>query len=338
MIAKWIAQALMRGEDHLTLTNAELAKWQANGCRLSLGAPYGLHGQYAVHQIHLWHEQLVKLLLEIEPSNWPVGEIKVQSQVWKNTTAISLPQHDFRSAGDGSWIVPLVPEDVDHCLDAWSFDISLSTEECEAVRPIAHRLAKRMALRCELKSRQEAYGKDVLWSAGRLSLAELAGLEQIRLHVWFDRARSAAHRFPINAESIDRDDCVDLWRAEQSRLREISYIQETLNGPREIKSDGNLINELQINKVVGDQDSFTVRFTGDYSNTRPLASGVASFVMNLSRSELTKLKEFIEQSLGLVQVPLPVCEDIALMVLEAARKQEEQPEVPNPPEISSSGT
>jgi hypothetical protein len=332
MIAKWIAQAMMRGEDHLKLSKEELAMWQANGCRVGFGAPYGMHGQYIVRQIFWWQEQLIKQLTETEPSSWPVGAITLEAHGNKRT--VSMPEHDFQLGEEGMWIVPLLPKDIDHCLNAWAFDIALTDEESEAVAPFAFKLAKRMAVRCEIQGRQEAEGKDVLWNKGRLALADLAGLDYIRLHVWFDKAMRRSHTLPINSESIDSDDCVEIWKNEQSRLREISYRQETLNGPRELKRDGDVVNEVQFRHPGGQRDLFEVRFTGSHSNTRPLENGVATFILNLSRSELTKLKEFIEQSLGLTEVPLPVYPDIAMGVETAARKRDESATEPVAPDVS----
>lgn len=48
-------RVLLSGQDHLILSTAQLAEWQSNGRRVSLGTPYGLHGQHMVRQVYQWN-------------------------------------------------------------------------------------------------------------------------------------------------------------------------------------------------------------------------------------------------------------------------------------------
>lgn len=86
MIAKWIAGALLRGEDHLRLSKEELVEWQLQGCRVSNGSPHNLWGQYA--RMHVGKIRLSLLQRLMEPPHrtvadgTPVGLEKMADLQW----------------------------------------------------------------------------------------------------------------------------------------------------------------------------------------------------------------------------------------------------------------
>lgn len=321
MIAKWIAQALLRGDDHLTLTIEELAEWQANGYRVSFGAPYGLHGPYMVRQIYQWKHELVQQLTNSEPHRWPTGAMTVLSH--GNQISLEMPGLDFQEVGSGQWRVPLVPADPNHCLDAWAFDLSLSEDELQALRPLALRLTRRMLIRCEIKGAHNVSGKTVLWNEGRIALATLAGIEPIRQHSWFELASVGYRSPPNNAEDVDTEDCVEMWRSQSRAKAEASYRGDILKSKRLICKDAKYDYEIKIKGAGVHCSHFTVDFFTTLISVGVWPEGLNNLTLKLTRGELINLKVMIEESLGLVDVPLPVYPDIA-MGIEAAQMRNEQ--------------
>lgn len=197
MIAKWIAQALMRGDDHLILSTEELAKWHTNGCRVSLGAPWRLHGNMAVAAQYIYVKGLESLLIATPVRDWPVDSYTASCAGFKRT--IPLPDLEVEPAREGKWKVPLIPSNPNHCLDSWAFDVALNDDELQAVNPIAARLAKRMLIRCEIKGVNNTDGKDVLWNEGRITLAATGGFTGLDLSELFLKRKSAV---PINVDLL----------------------------------------------------------------------------------------------------------------------------------------
>lgn len=287
MIAKWIAQALMRGDDHLTLTIEELAKWQANGCRFGFGAPYGQFGSYAVAQVYQWAKELENLLLQQDPCNWPVGEVELKAH--GNRRSAWMPAHEFQRTEAGLWRVPLIPVDSNHHLDGWAYDIYLSPEELSALKPIARQLSERCQRRCEIKSADNPRRKAHFWNEGRVALAQIGANE-------------------LNPSAYE----VEIIESERER-KTYEYQINVLEQRRLISKDSRYAHELQI-KPKG--DSYNLKIFSSLLSSWPHCEGLTKLELELSRYELVKLKSMIEDSLGLPPLPIHEGADLAAEVMK----------------------
>ena len=276
MIAKWIANAMLRGDKHLILSTEELAEWQRNGCLVSLGAPFRLHGAYMERQIWQWSQELHNLLLDTAPESWPVGELTLSAS--GNRRKICMPKLEFHAVANGKWQVPLIPSDENHWLNAWAFDLYLSPEELTALEPIARQLTKRCQSRCEIKSAEDVTLGSPSWNQGRLALARLGGLD----------FESPAHKNEIIRASLAH-----------------RYRRDILAGRRLIAKDSKYAHEMQINGGDLNCDSFDVKFISSLLGSWPACEGLTKLEVRLNRDELINLKRMIGESLGLEDVPLP---------------------------------
>ena len=276
MIAKWIANAMLRGDKHLILSTEELAEWQRNGCRVSLGAPFGLLGSYMERQIWQWSQELHNLLLDTAPESWPVGELTLSACGNKRT--VCMPALEFHLLENGQWQVPLIPSDENHWLNAWAFDLYLSPEELAALEPIAQQLTKRCQSRCEIKSAENVTLGSPDWNQGRLALARLGGLD----------FESPAYKKEIVRATLAR-----------------RYRRDILSGRRLIAKDPKYAHEMQIICGGLGDNSFDVKFFSSLLSSWPACEGLTKLEVRLSRDELINLKRMINESLGLEDVPLP---------------------------------
>ena len=310
MIAKWIAQALIRGDDHLILSVDELAKWQANGCRVSLNAPYSTNGPYIVRQVSQWNAELQSQLIAINPEEWPIGEVKLIAQ--NNTTTVVMPGLDFQALGDNKWRVPLIPSDPSHCLDSWAYDLDLSSDEFVALRPIAKELLGRCLLRCEIKSFSADYNDGQRWNNGRTALAEGVGVESIRMVAWFGLC-TTRFGLPMLVHEIDSDDCIEHWTQMVRAQAELNYKNSVLKARRLIAKDEKYAYELQVRKA--DSDVFHLQFFSSLLTSWPNCEGQLKLALNLNKEQLHNLYYILQQSSGISEIPLPVNQDIAARVL-----------------------
>ena len=317
MIAQWIAQALMRGDDHLILSVEELAKWQANGCRVSLNAPYGTHGPYIVRQISQWNAELQQQLIATNPEEWPVGQVELIAQ--NNKTTVVMPGLDFQALGDNKWRVPMMPSDPSHSLDSWSYDLELSADEFEALRPIAKQLLDRCLLRCEIKSFSNDYNDGQRWNKGRAALAQMVGVESTRMVAWFGLS-ATRYGIPQLVHEIDSEDCFERWKGMVRAQAEEDYRNSVLKARRLIAKDEKYAHELHIKK--GEANEFHLQFFSSLLTSWPNCEGQLKLSLNLNKQQMHNLYLILEQSLGISEVPLPVYPDIALMVAANARESD----------------
>jgi len=285
MIAKWIAQAMLRGDDHLLLTTEELARWQANGCKFNLGAPYGQFGSYAIGQVNQWATELVNLLLLQDPFNWPVGEVELKAH--GNKRSAWMPAHEFQRTETGLWRVPLIPVDSNHHLDGWAYDVYLSPEELAALKPIARQLSKRCQQRCEIKSAANPRRESHFWNEGRVALAKL-GADELNPSVYE----------------------VEIIESERER-KKYKYQINVLEERRLISKDSRYAHELQIKP---DGVFYNLKIFSSLLSSWPDCEGLMKLELKLSSYELANLKTMIEDSLGLDELPRQDGADIALEV------------------------
>lgn len=313
MIAKWIAQALLNGQDHLILSTAKLAEWQSSGCRVSLGAPYGLHGQHMVRQVYQWKHALIQQLIAVEPHKWPVGQLDVASH--GNRTTVVMPELECQAIENKGWRVPLVPSDQNHSLDSWLFDLNLSAEEFEALKPIAGRISKRMLLRCEITAYGENFRRTLLWNDGRLTLARLSGIENSQFETWFSHSEVYARLPPPNCEIVDTCEYQDARRA---------YVEKKAADEAEMKIDarrmpvltiitqtGTFIREVDVMKLAESPDLFHMQFVSRLSTARNPEERQRNFDLILERDGLFRLRELIDAAL---REPPPHTESLAVLI------------------------
>lgn len=321
MIAKWIAKALSRGEDHLTLTTEELAIWQANGCRVGFGAPYGANGGRIVQQIYSWRHTLIEQLKGAEPGTWPTGFLRISCG---NSAEVVMPELEFEALESGKWRVPMVPRDPNHSVDTWAFDLDLTSEELEALRPVAARLVRRMLLRCEIKNPADVINKSVPWNDGRTAFLNVAGVEEVRLCGWFSLGKVQERNPPKNADTINMDDPKESLSEIQMRRARNAFPRVAPKGQKYLSKAGPFIREMHIRKTAALSDSFNVKFTSMMLTSRHPRERLVNLDFNLSTSELLQMKVLIEESLGLAEVPLHVYPDIAMGVVAAQERQEQE--------------
>lgn len=306
MIAQWIAEALAHGNDHLILSIDELAKWQANGCRVSLKAPYGTHGPYIIRQISQWRDELQMQLIATDPNKWPVGQIELNAK--NNKTTVVMPSLDFRALGKDKWRVPLIPSDPNHCLDSWAYDLDLTADEFETLRPIAKQLLERCLLRCEIKSFSNDFNDGQRWNKGRTTLAQMVGVKPTRMVAWFGLA-DTRHGIPKLVHEIDSDDCFERWKQIMRAKAEDEYRDSVLKARRLISKDEKYAHELLVKRNGG--DGFQLQLFSSLLTSWPNCEGQMKINLNLTKEQMHNLYLMLEQSLELSDVPLPFYPDIA---------------------------
>lgn len=194
MIAKWIAGALLRGEDHLRLNKEDLVEWQLQGSRVSNGSPHNLWGQYARMHVGKIRLSLVQRLMETPTELWPTEPLSD----WKSGgPTVVLPPLEARLESDGIWLVPLLPTAEGHALDAWSFNLKLAPEEWDALKSMARELTGRCLLTSYTSTTEQITCDGVPWDPCRLQLAALAGIRPSELRAFFKASEATR---PMRAE------------------------------------------------------------------------------------------------------------------------------------------
>ena len=194
MIAKWIAGALLRGEDHLRLNKEDLVEWQLQGSRVSNGSPHNLWGQYARIHVGKIRLSLVQRLMETPTELWPTEPLSD----WKSGgPTVVLPPLEARLESDGIWLVPLLPTAEGHALDAWSFSLKLLPKEWDALKPMARELTGRCLLTSYTSTTAQITCEGVPWDPCRLKLAAQAGIRPSELRSFFKASEATR---PMRAE------------------------------------------------------------------------------------------------------------------------------------------
>jgi len=184
MIARWIARALLAGEDHLVLSKAELAQWHVQGCRISNDSPHGLWGSYAMRHLFHMRQSAEAKLLALPVDDWPSGPYPG----WDGRKGPrgTMPPIEARPLGEDRWQVPLFPADPGHALDAWRFDLLLGHDEWQAIGPWAKELLGHCLLTSYCKTTDRFREHLVPWDDSRLQLAAMAGVSVDALRRAFD--------------------------------------------------------------------------------------------------------------------------------------------------------
>ena len=182
MIAKWIAGALLRGEDHLRLNKEELIEWQLQGCRVSNGSPHNLFGQYTRMRVGKIRLSIQHQLSEIPTDQWSTEPLSG----WRNGgPTVVLPPVEADLEVGGAWRVPLLPATVSHALNVWCFTLELTSEEWAALRPPARALVGRCLLTSYTSTTAQITFEGVPWDPCRLQLAAMAGIRPCDLREFF---------------------------------------------------------------------------------------------------------------------------------------------------------
>lgn len=190
MIAKWIAQALLakKTKEYMTLNKVQLASWYIQGSRVDNGSPYNSLGAFSVAHLGRIRTELEQKLQSIEVPHWPTGLFR--DWTIKSSRLSHFPRLEATRVGPDSWAVPIIPEDPGHSLDAWSFSLSLTTEETIALRPVAVILATRCLLTSYCKTSETRNEHPVPWDISRIHLALMAGITIPQLQAGFVVAKA----------------------------------------------------------------------------------------------------------------------------------------------------
>lgn len=190
MKAKWIAQALMANpsKEYLTLSKTDLACWHLAGARVSNRSPYGLNGVYATAHHGRLRLEMEQKLATMDVQEWPTGPYR--DWTIKSSHYAHLPKLQATRVGHDTWAVPIIPDDHGHSLDGWSFELGLTPEEMEALRPLATILASRCLLTSYCRTKNQSAQRPVVWDDGRLELALLGGMSIAQLQAGFAVARA----------------------------------------------------------------------------------------------------------------------------------------------------
>ena len=308
MKATWIANAVINKKDHLQLTHQELAHWQRHGARFSFGAPWYSHGSFACYHVMKMGHELEQFLIQTPPEIWPEGLYKGRMQ----GPGIVLPKREFERVAEDRWKVPLIPSDINHCLDGWSFDISLSDAEFDALKPIAKDLARRMLIRCEVKSASATVNRTVLWEEGRVRLCGFAGIEPVSLLYYFDHTFPYDSSAPVNmaiADSLEYQQSFNQEVEERSRVdydRELSASavgygdgsEVRLPNVRRLSKDGEFIREVVVEPSGCIKNLFQLTFSSRYLAAKHPNARRTNFSLSLDRVALEALRTEIDSALG----------------------------------------
>lgn len=123
---------------------------------------------------------------------------------------------------------------------------------------------------------------------------------------------------------MDTEDCVERWRSQSSARAEASYRSDVLKSKRLICKDAKYGYEIKIKGAGVHCTHFTVDFFTTLISVGASPEGFNNLTLKLTRGELIKLNGMIEESLGMVEVPLPVYPDIAMGIAAAQVRQEQK--------------
>lgn len=308
MISKWIAEALINGQDHLLLDKERLAEWHVNGAGFAFGCPWNtVGGPYAQHAMFKVRSLLLEQLRTLNPMEWPTGLVMVET-LFNLKYQLEFPSIEFEAFPNGLWKVPLVAKDPSHALDAWGFDLNLSTTELFALEPIAGDLSDH----CLVRNETRVSRRGLPWGRQRIALALIAGKTIDEIEEWFGLP-SPQDRKPPRTVAILRSPTYQAEKAELIRalayeadMKELSVPPIRVKLPpvtsfpsyagTPILKAGPYVQELRAQQT--GKDTFHLAFLSTMESSRSPAERRRNFELNLQRDELQRVKEVIDSALA----------------------------------------
>lgn len=304
MIAKWIAQALINGQDHLLLDKEQLAQWHLNGAGFAFGCPWNtIGGPYARAAAGNVRLLLLAQLRMLKPSEWPTGMLMVKS-LYGSRFQLRFPSLECEPVGEALWKVPLLARDPAHALDASKFDLYLTPAELQALQPLANTLCKH----CLIRSETPILRDGLPWGPQRVELALIGGHTEDDIARWFSLEGGHDVGPPRTVQELSSPSyqtekaAYDLvvfneLKAQALKSRTFPpYGSLPLRTGAPILKAGPYVQELYVGKA--GRDSFHLVFLSTMANAKRPTERRKNFEINLQREELTKLKEVIDKALA----------------------------------------
>lgn len=162
MNARWIAEALLAGADHLVLDQYQFEYWLAESISTWVPAPYSsISGMgFGMFRVQFGAVVFGVIRTALAAGEMPSG---THSKYWGGA------ERHFRFADhyevwrddDGNWHVPLFASDPKHCVNGFSLNWRLAPDHEQVLRPHASTLLEHTPLE------SDRFNHALIWDAGQ---------------------------------------------------------------------------------------------------------------------------------------------------------------------------